>query len=371
MLRISIASVLALTLAACSGADPQPVATGSASQAVTVASAKGDDEGEGEGREHRALISFGDSLSDVGSYDVGTIKALGGGKYTVNSPTAQNWTQVLASYLDLPAPCAAETGLDGSAAYGFSVPVTTFPACTNYAQGGARVTNPVGPGNALLGGSNAILGLLTVPVVTQIQNHLAKTGGKFGRHDLVTVLAGANDVFINLGEVGAGALTPTQAVTAMGQAGGELAAYVKGAILANGAKHVVVLTVPDINTTPFGQSQAAATQQLITAMVTTFNGVLQQGLAGSGALIVDGYKLSQEESTHPEWFGITNLTTPACNLSPSVNPIGSSLACSTATTVPGAQPTWAFADGVHPTPYVYGIIADDVFANLFKAGWLF
>ena len=65
------------------------------------------------------------------------------------------------------------------------------------------MTNPVGPGNKLLGGSNATLGQLTVPIITQIQNHLTKVGGKFSGTEMVTVMAGANDVFIQLATVGA------------------------------------------------------------------------------------------------------------------------------------------------------------------------
>jgi len=68
-------------------------------------------------------VSFGDSLSDVGSYKVGTVAALGGGKYTINSATAKNWTEIVAAELGLPAPCAAQTGLDGLASQGFNIPV--------------------------------------------------------------------------------------------------------------------------------------------------------------------------------------------------------------------------------------------------------
>src|SRR5271165_1624841 len=70
-------------------------------------------------------VSFGDSLSDVGSYAVGEVAALHGGKYTVNTltPSPQNWTELMAESLNLPAPCAAQTGLDGMAADGFSVAV--------------------------------------------------------------------------------------------------------------------------------------------------------------------------------------------------------------------------------------------------------
>jgi phospholipase/lecithinase/hemolysin len=159
-------------------------------------------------------ITFGDSLSDVGTYAVGGVAALGGGQYTINgnntsiSPelTGENYTQVVAAQLGLPAPCAAQTGLDGTAAAGFSVPVTFHAECFNYAQGGSRVTNPVGPGNKLLDKPGTVsLGQTTVPVTTQIANHLAKVGGKFKGDELVIVMAGGNDALEQLGEFSAGA----------------------------------------------------------------------------------------------------------------------------------------------------------------------
>ncbi|NIA55544.1 esterase [Massilia sp. TW-1] len=165
-----------------------------------------------------AQVSFGDSLSDVGTYAVGTVKALGGGKFTINGDntsvnpelTGKNWTEVLAAQLQLPAPCPAQTGLQGDATQGLNVPITFNVSCLNYAQGGARVTDPVGPGNRLTG---AALGATTVPVVTQIANHLAKTGGKFSGTELVTVMAGGNDILFLMGQLSASA---TAAGTAAG-----------------------------------------------------------------------------------------------------------------------------------------------------------
>jgi outer membrane lipase/esterase len=78
--------------------------------------------------------------------------------------------------------------------------------CFNYAQGGSRVTNPVGPGNKALDKPGAVsLGQMTVPVVTQIANHLKKVGGKFKGDELVIVMAGGNDALEQLGELSAGA----------------------------------------------------------------------------------------------------------------------------------------------------------------------
>ncbi len=163
-------------------------------------------------------VSFGDSLSDVGTYNVGTVAALRGGKFTINGDntainpalTGKNWTELMASRLGLPAPCAAVTGLDGDPTKGFSVPVTNNLNCTGYAQGGARVTNPIGPNNKATG---AAIGALTYPVATQVATYLARNGGKFKGDEVVFVNAGGNDAFALLGEL-------TAAATAAGNAAG-------------------------------------------------------------------------------------------------------------------------------------------------------
>lgn len=327
--------------------------------------------GDGNDSRYASIVSFGDSYSDVGTYAVGTVKGVGGGKYTVNSETSKNLVEQVADRLDLPAPCAAQTGLQGSEAQGLLVAVTNHPGCTGYAQGGARVTNPVGPGNKALGGANAVLGQLTVPVVTQIQTHLANNGDKFSGEEMVFVAAGGNDVFINLAAVSAGSATPTQAVTAMGTAGAELAGYIKNLIIAKGAKFVTVVNLADMSQTPFGKAQTAQVQGMINMMVTTFNSQLAAGLSDTDVLLVDGYAASRELINNPTTYGITSATTPACDLSPSKNLVGNSLTCSTQNVIPDVVvDNFLFADPVHLTPFGYKLYADEVEKQLKAKGWL-
>jgi phospholipase/lecithinase/hemolysin len=166
-----------------------------------------------------AQVTFGDSLSDVGTYAVGGVAALKGGKFTINgdntsiSPvlTGKNWTELMAAQFGLPAPCAAVTGLTGDASKGFSVPVTPHTGCYGYAMGGSRVSEAVGPGNALTGSP---LGQLTIPVKQQIANHLAVSGGKFKGDEVVFVMAGGNDVLVLLGQLSADATKAGQAAFA-------------------------------------------------------------------------------------------------------------------------------------------------------------
>ena len=318
------------------------------------------------------IISFGDSLSDVGTYRVGAVAAVGGGEFTINGPNNEIWVQDIATALSLPAPCAAETGLNGAASLGFSVPVATHSGCLGYAQGGARVTNPVGPGNALLGGSNALLGLLTVPVATQIQNYLTANNGAFSSSDLVTVWAGANDLFIQADTVAAGAETPAQAAAAMAQAATELASYVNMEILGKGATHVLVLNLPDITLTPYALALPSADLPFIAQLVATFNQTLQAGLASDSSsqlLMIDAYTLSQTEAANASTYGLTNITTPACNLSPTANPLSSSLICSAANLSSSNVLNYEYADTVHPTPYSHALLAKGVLMQMSTAGW--
>jgi phospholipase/lecithinase/hemolysin len=322
--------------------------------------------------EFSAQISFGDSLSDVGTYAVGTVAALGGGQFTVNSPGVKNWTAVMAEQFELSAPCAAQTGLDGDATQGFSVPVVNHAGCTGYAQGGARVTSPIGIGNKLTGGANATIGFLTVPVVQQIQNHLNANAGKFSDDDIVFIMVGANDVFYQLGLLQAQYTDPTGAVTAMAQAASELVTAINTKVVANGAKHVVVLNIPNIAITPLGATFVGSTRGLLDYMVNTFNGVLKSGVAGNdNVLYVDAYTESYYQYINPGAYGLTNVTNTACDLSPAKNPLSSSLVCTSNNLIPGITGNYLFSDMVHPTPYGYGLIARLVSNEMANRGWRF
>ena len=323
-------------------------------------------------------VSFGDSLSDVGSYKVGTVAALGGGQFTINGTSPTNWTELTASKFGLVAPCAALTGLDGSAAQGFSVmPPTTHAGCTGYAEGGARVTNPVGVGNKLTGGAAATLGMLTTPVVTQIQNFLTSSGGSFNSDEIVFVMAGANDVFVQAASIGGG-LPAASGVTAVQTAASELATAVKTQIIAKGAKYVAVINVPDIASTPYVTSIAdptirAQTGGLLDTLVKAFNAQLKTDLPDSAYVLnVDAYAASKDEVANPGKYNLTNATGTACNLTqPSPNPLASSLVCKVANLNTGVTATdhYLFADTVHPTPYGHLLFATYVLQAMTNKGW--
>ncbi len=337
-------------------------------------------------------VSFGDSLSDVGSYKVGTIANVGGGQFTINGG-GKNWNELMAAQAGLPAPCAALTG-------GFGVAQAAQSGCTGHAQGGARVSNPSGVGFA------GAAGPMTVPVTTQIANHLAAVGGTFSGGEIVYVLAGANDIFIQLGgltaavtaqvqaDIGSGACIPadaqatncvpaatttavTAAVTAVATAAGELSALVNTQIIAKGATHVVVVNVPDIASTPFAATLSADAKGILGTMVDTFNAQLMAGVAGNAkVLFVDAYTVNKDQVANPAIYGLTNVTTPACDFTVPIQaaaPAGfgsTSLVCNTTNLIAGDTSHYLFADGVHPTPYGYWLLARLVSKDMVIKGWL-
>ncbi|HSH88872.1 MAG TPA: SGNH/GDSL hydrolase family protein [Ramlibacter sp.] len=360
--------------------------------------------GGGDGLHFSSFVNFGDSLSDVGTYRVGTVAAVGGGKWTINSSAARNWTESLAASAGVAAPCPAQTGMSPNIPGLVGGTIVNHPECTNYAQGSSRVSGIYAPNSATLqplGQFN--LGFMAVPITVQMDTHLSKIGGHYQPNDLVTVLGGGNDAFMNINAVGAAAAggagaagaaftagwptsvqnavaaggaaavnaAATQAVTSMGAAGAELAGLIKSKILANGARYVVVVNLPDVSQSAFALTQDAQTRGLINTMVTTFNSQLAAGLSGSGVLLVDAYTQGRLQTASPAQFGLTNVTTPACSTTSPNNPLqGASLTCTPNSLIPGDTSGYLFADSVHPTPLGYELIANHVRTQMHLAGWL-
>lgn len=383
--------------------------------------------GGDSGPDYDRLVSFGDSLSDVGSYKTPGIAALGGGKYTVNGMADGVWVEQLAARLELPALCAAQTGLQASGDFAtLAAPVANHAGCTAYGQGGSRVSHPIGPWNAALlnmpdddAKFMGQLGQLTSPVADQVARYLGANNDRFSSKELVTVLAGANDVFVAADAVAlavttvveqaalaaaaeaaangatqeqiqaavlaaaqAAAATAVQsaapdAIAALAQAGAELASLVKSQIVAKGATRVVVLNLPNISNTPASaraESNAPGSRQLADAMTRAFNDALASGLQGTSATVlqVDLYAQNTDHAANPAKYGLSNVTDHACNntFPNAPNFLAPSLICNTTTLIPGDTSRYLFADEVHPTPYGHSLLRDMTLQAMDKAGWL-
>ena len=396
MINIRAASVsllVAALLAACGGSEPSIPGSGSPSGAPTT---KGS---------FTALVTFGDSLSDLGAYAPATsltgngVAPYFGGKFTTNVDGNQGtvWVENLATTMGLMV-TPAEVGFAGSSvkcpAKGVNLALAS--TCTAYGQGGSRVSD--------INGIGRTGGALTVPMVTQVANHLAAFGS-FKDSDLVLVWGGNNDIFAQFGVFSATATSiQTDAVTgkitadqankllfdaqtaaqnAVKTAALELAALVKTQILAKGAKYVAVFNLPDSSSTPFGSTLPATARPVLTTLVDTFNLWLREGVTGLPVQWVDQNTAGKDVYANPGKYGLVNNTLPACDAT-KISAItsgaitdGSSLFCNATPGMPynglraGADiNTWQFADGVHPTTGGHKVISNFVTSQLRAFGWL-
>ncbi len=385
----AFAGLAALLLAACGGSDPYIPGSGSPEGAPTT---KGS---------FTAVVSFGDSLSDLGTYAPATsLTGNGqppyfGGKWTTNGPGATVWVENLAAALGI-AVTPAEVGFAGQSVLCPAAAVTPALAssCTGYGQGGSRVTDPNGLGKA--GGA------LTVPVKTQIANHLTRFGS-FKDSDLIFVWAGHNDIFVQFGIFGAkaaqiqaqaaaGQITEDQAKNllleaqlaaqeAMKQVAIELGGYIKKEILGKGGKYVAVVNLVDIAATPFSSTVPAAARPVLTTLSEIFNLWLRDEMTGQPVQWVDAMALFKQLRADSARF--TNVTVPACDaakiaaITGGAVTDGTSLFCNATPGVPfnglrdGADvQSWLFADGVHPTTGGHKATSDEFAKALAAFGWI-
>jgi outer membrane lipase/esterase len=214
----------------------------------------------------------------------------------------------------------------------------TLAGGNNWAVGGARVgVDTVGP-----------LGY-TPSLASQYTRYLS-SGNTVDPGALYTVWGGGNDLF-------AVQANPGQAQAIIGAA---VTAHVGlvGALTQAGAQYILVPTLPDLGLTPDARAGGALGMAQGTALTTTYNNALFNGLAANNLRVIplDTFHFLQEVVANPSFYGITNVSGKACVTQPPPAG-GSSLFCSPQSTVPGGS-SYLFADGVHPTSAAHKALAD-------------
>lgn len=267
------------------------------------------------------LIAFGDESSVIED----TLGDANGRKYAVNWATAASgatpetrdckqlpiWIQSLAS------------------AYGL-----VFAQCN---------PAPAATATALI---QARVNVASSDVQDQVDDFLA-AGNSFGSKDLVTVLAGQNDILAQYTAIQAGTVTSDAAVATLEAAGTALATQVNRIGQAGGK--VIISTVPDMGLTPFAVSQGTTQAALLSHLTARFNSKLRVGLVNDGRMI--GLVLMDEIVQSVVKGGSMISADPACaNAVP---------ACSTLTlntTITATMPTaptsatvgsWLWSDTTH------------------------
>ena len=285
------------------------------------------------------VVVFGDSLSDAGYFrpflaSLGLPAPLVAtlGRFTTNPGPI--WAELVAQH------------------YG----ATAAPSNASgwiFAQGGARVASD---------SSSTPPGGAQRPVSTQVTEYLARNGGGADPGALHTVWAGANDFFQNFGAFAAGAITQAQLqANVLGAATAEIQQV--GRLYAAGARYVMVFSLPNIGTTPQFASLGPAAAGAATALSAGYNTTLFTGLASTGMRVipVDAFSLLSEIQANPAAYGFSNITAMACGPFPPITTTGNSQFCYSGNLVaPGADRSYLFADGVHPTTGAHLIVADFV-----------
>jgi outer membrane lipase/esterase len=267
------------------------------------------------------IVAFGDEASVITS---------AGRKYTINAldsagaldcKTNPIWVQYLALVFTLP---FAQCNPDGA-----------IVRSINYATAGAKVAD----------------------ISPQIDQHFA--AGGFGGQDLVTILAGSNDVIEQY------RLYPAQseaAIIAVLEARGEALAAQVNRVAAAGGK-VLIATLPDLGLTPFALAEQAAhpapdvdRAALIRRLLERFNAKLRINIINDGRLIglVVADQLVQVMVKSPGSYGLVNVTGAACTVAlPD---------CTSQTLVTGAtSDNWLWADSLQLGPVAHrqlGLLAD-------------
>lgn len=256
------------------------------------------------------MLSFGDEsslvLPDGRRYGISDFKRGADGAITepatLDCAASPTWTQYLAgAYSLVLAACNPNAAT-----------VTAF----QYASAGAKIAD----------------------IKTQVDQHFAS--GTVGPKDLVTVMAGTNDVIALYQQYPT--LTEGQISEQLAARGRELADQVNRLANANG--RVLVLTIPDVGQTPYALAQKAANTDtdraaLLSRLTESFNTAMRLRLINDGRLI--GLVLADELVTtsvrFPSAFGLSNVTSGACAVAvPN---------CTTSTLVTDANAsTWLWAN---------------------------
>ncbi|SDH29515.1 SGNH/GDSL hydrolase family protein [Paraburkholderia phenazinium] len=328
--RAAIFSMAIALLAACGGSGGGSGSGGSATPAGGI---------------NLQIVSFGDSLSDVGTY-APIASAVGGGRFTTNP--GQVWTQDVAQYY----------GNTLSAAYTIDITQKlSAQGGLGYAEGGATVATPANQNDFL----TDVIGDVEMPVNQQVSSYLT-TYGSFNSGQLVLVWAGANDV-LRAGALPAAAQTVETAATTLAQ--------LVGQVVQAGATHVVVVNLPNIGLSPKGLAQpdgGATFTQLSQLFNNTLNAALQANGLQAKLIQIDSYTWLNQIIANFQANGFTvSNTGQACN--PTTTPDDTSLLCSPATYVSAnADQTYMFADDLHPTTHLHTLFAQYVEQQIASSG---
>jgi phospholipase/lecithinase/hemolysin len=282
---------------------------------------------------YSGMISFGDSLSDVGNLFGVTLSVLPGGPYDngrfSNGPL---WVEDLARSLGLnpPTPSFGYNGTDQA----WAGATTGFPG----------TANPAVP---------------VLSLTAQVDAYLSVVG-KTPSRALYTFSIGSDDIFQILANT---SLTPAQ-VTADLEGAAQTVADDAHKLELAGAKTLLLLNVPNLGLTPSIRAEGPAIAAAASSDSQRFNALVETDLEtedpGLLTFTVDAYDLLTAVVDDPSAYGFENVTTP-CWKGTDEGFQGPGSLCSTDVSV---QNEYLFWDGVHPTAKGQQLLAEAALAAL-------
>lgn len=294
------------------------------------------------------IISFGDSLSDLGTY-AARVQGRTAARYTTNPGPV--WIELVAKQYG--------TTVGPYRHAGWGQPTKVLGG-TAYGEGGSRVSQQPGTSNtdatAKPGAANT-----TMPVRDQLSAHVAAHGG-FGPDDVVFVWAGSNDLFRPSFIVPAATQAEGDAIVR--EAARDLAAETRR-MARLGARRIVVLNLYDWGAAPGFRNFPK--RDWVSAWSASFNDELLRATQDQTIVMVDVAALFRNVQANPARYGLADAASPACQMS--ALPDRVVVFCDGSTLVaPGANLTHLWADTSHPSTAGHRIIADEVMAALRRAG---
>ncbi len=297
-------------------------------------------------QDYSAVVVFGDSLSDSGNVAQLLPLVPPGNSFTTNPDPV--WAEIVAGEFDA---FALPSGARG----------------TNYAIGGACV-NPDLPCLVTVPG----VGEIRLPGIDeQIALHVgSRPDGEADPDALYALWAGSNDLvdILEAALMPAPGAPPVNPEAAIAETVRHYARAIQR-LQDAGARHIVVFNLPDPGATPFAQSipdpRFSAT---LTALAQGYNEALDAGLGSldDGIVPIDAFGLFDQVVRDPAKYGFTNVDGTACApLSEAVNALacGPAGSLSPATYAPGANESFLFADGKHPSGAAHAMLASVVAAH--------
>ena len=293
---------------------------------------------------YSAIYAFGDSLSDAGNLSIATTAV---GTEPVSPPYHQEQYGPISGNVFSNGPTWVQ---DLSVALGLGTLSPSLAGGNDFAYGGAETGSE--PQNA----SDPEIAAISLPAqLTQFQAKVTSPSA----NALYTVSIGANDLLAILSSTGLSAAQQTTDVT---DAVTNEIGFIKS-LVADGAKSMLVLNVPDLGKTPdVMQGEAngsgvasAAFDAEATGLTAAYNTQLASQLAtvaGVSAKIVDGFALVDNAVADPVAYGLSNVTTPVWS-----GNFTSASSGTLAATGTNAQDQYLFWDHLHPTEAGHEAIA--------------